>query len=134
VNDLDIVYDSRVLIDHVGKGTASELEDWRGLWLRNRRLFLDIWEGEDEVPRLSSCDPERFARNRQVARGVAGWVRRFFEERDKRLPMVPTSPARKVASDLAQRARPVWDAVWPRLPEPVARSLRRRARGLGGMH
>ena len=31
VNDLDIVYDQRVLVDHVGKGSASRLEDWKGL-------------------------------------------------------------------------------------------------------
>ncbi len=61
VNDLDIVYDQRVLVDHVGKGSASRLDDWQGLWAKNRQHFLDKWMGDGEVPRLASCDPERFA-------------------------------------------------------------------------
>jgi GT2 family glycosyltransferase len=134
VNDLDIVFDSRVLVDHVGKVTASGLDDWRGLWLRNRQLFLDIWGGDGEVPQLDTCDPERFERNRQTARAAAGWMRRFFAERDKRLPMVPTSRARAVAGQVAQRARPAWDVVWPMLPPKVAQSIRRRTKRLGGLH
>ena len=134
VNDLDIVFDSRVLVDHVGKVTASGLDDWRGLWLRNRQLFLDVWGGRGEVPQLDTCDPERFARNRETARGVVGWMSRFFHERDQRLPMVPTSSAKRVAGQVAQRARPAWDVVSPRLPAGLARSIRRRIRRLGGMH
>jgi GT2 family glycosyltransferase len=134
VNDLDIVFDSRVLVDHVGKVTASGLDDWRGLWLRNRQLFLDHWGGDGEVPQLDTCDPERFERNRRTARAAAGWMRRFFDERDKRLPMVPTSRARAVAGELAQRARPAWDVVWPMLPPKVAQSIRRRTKRLGGLH
>ena len=59
---------------------------------------------------------------------------RFFDERDKRLPMVPTSKATRVAGDLAQRARPAWEVVSPVLPSGLAQSVRRRIRRLGGMH
>ena len=51
VNDLDIVYDQRVLIAHIGKGSASRLDDWQALWAKNRQHFLDKWMGDDEVPR-----------------------------------------------------------------------------------
>jgi GT2 family glycosyltransferase len=83
VNDLDIVYDQRVLVDHVGKGSASRLDDWQGLWARNRQHFLDKWMGDGEVPRLDSCDPERFARNRATAAAAAGWMARYFTARDR---------------------------------------------------
>ncbi len=84
VNDLDIVYDQRVLVDHVGKGSASRLDDWKGLWARNRQHFLDKWSGDGEVPRLDSCDPERFARNRATAAGAAGWMAKYFKARDRK--------------------------------------------------
>ena len=83
VNDLDIVYDQRVLIAHVGKGSASRLDDWQGLWARNRQRFLDKWIGDAEVPRIESCDPERFARNRATAAAVAGWMQQYFKARDR---------------------------------------------------
>ena len=117
VNDLDIVFDSRVLVDHVGKVTASGLDDWRGLWLRNRQLFLDVWGGRGEVPQLDTCDPERFARNRETARGVVGWMSRFFNERDQRLPMVP--------DQLRQAGR---RASWRSGPDRPGTSCRRSCR------
>ena len=76
VNDLDVVYDQRVLVQHVGKGSARNLDDWQGLWARNRRRFLEKWMGDGEVPRLDSCEPARFARNRETVacrRGI-GWT------------------------------------------------------------
>jgi glycosyltransferase involved in cell wall biosynthesis/GT2 family glycosyltransferase len=83
VNDLDIVYDQRVLVDHVGKGSASRLKDWKGLWAKNRQHFLDKWTGDTEVPRLDSCDPERFARNRATAAAAAAWMAKYFKARDR---------------------------------------------------
>jgi GT2 family glycosyltransferase len=83
VNDLDIVYDQRVLIAHIGKGSASRLDDWQALWAKNRRRFLDKWMGDEDVPRIESCSPERFARNRATAAAVAGWMNQYFKARDK---------------------------------------------------
>jgi GT2 family glycosyltransferase len=82
-NDLDIVYDQRVLVDHIGKGSASRLEDWEGLWAENRRRFLDKWQTSDVVPRLDRTDPERFRRNRATAGAVAEWMQRYFNTRDR---------------------------------------------------
>jgi hypothetical protein len=83
VNDLDIVYDQRVLIAHIGKGSASRLDDWQALWARNRRRFLDKWMGDDEVPRVESCPPDRFERNRATAAAAAGWMDQYFKARDR---------------------------------------------------
>jgi glycosyltransferase involved in cell wall biosynthesis/GT2 family glycosyltransferase len=103
-NDLDIVYDQRVLVDHVGKGTASRLDDWEGLWARNRQHFLDKWGGDGEVPRLESCDPDRFERNRQTARAVAGWMAQYFKARD-RPPIVRSVLTRGPLASKAARVR-----------------------------
>jgi glycosyltransferase involved in cell wall biosynthesis/GT2 family glycosyltransferase len=82
-NDLDIVYDQRVLVDHIGKGSASRLDDWEGLWAANRRRFLEKWQTSDTVPQLPDVDPERFQRNRATAAAVAEWMQRYFTTRDR---------------------------------------------------
>jgi GT2 family glycosyltransferase len=82
-NDLDVVFDQRVLVAHVGHATASRLDDSQELWTRNRRRFLAKWMGPDNPPRLASCEPERFARNRATARAVAGWMEKYFTIRDR---------------------------------------------------
>ena len=51
-NDLDVVFDSRVLVDHVGHATAKLLDDWQTLWMRNRHQFLEKWMGNEDPPRL----------------------------------------------------------------------------------
>jgi GT2 family glycosyltransferase len=84
-NDLDVFFDSRVLVDHVGHATAELLDDWESLWMRNRRHFLDKWMGTQDPPRLATCDPERFARNRATARAAASWMDKYFTIRDRRL-------------------------------------------------
>ena len=81
VNDLDIVYDQRVLVDHHGKATSKHLEDWQVLWEQNRDRFLERWSGDATVPRLASTDLQRFRRNRETARAAAAWMRRYFTAR-----------------------------------------------------
>ncbi|MGZ4760276.1 MAG: glycosyltransferase [Acidimicrobiales bacterium] len=83
VNGLDIVYDERVLVAHVGKGSASKLDNWQALWAKNRGLFLEKWAGDGEVPRIASCDEQTFARNRATAASVAEWMAKYFKARDK---------------------------------------------------
>jgi len=93
VNDLDIVFDERVLVQHVGHATASRLDDSQQLWQLNRGRFLAKWMGPTDPPRLPSCDETRFARNRATARAVAGWMEKYFTIRDRqraRARMVPT--------------------------------------------
>jgi GT2 family glycosyltransferase len=83
VNDLDIVFDARVLVEHVGHATAVNLDDWQQRWATNRRQFLTKWTGDTMPPRLDSCDAERFERNRAIARAVAGWMDQYFTIRDR---------------------------------------------------
>ena len=83
VNGLDIVFDERVLVDHVGKVSASKLDDWQARWAENRQIFLDKWAGDGEVPRIDSCDEQTFARNRAIAASVAEWMGKYFRARDK---------------------------------------------------
>jgi glycosyltransferase involved in cell wall biosynthesis/GT2 family glycosyltransferase len=132
VNELDIVYDQRVLVDHIGKGSASRLDDWEGLWARNRERFLDKWAGEADVPRLESCSPERFARNRAIARATAGWMRRYFTTRDRQRRR-PTlfGPEGVLQARAVTGARVVWRKVRPHLSPKVADQLGRAGRKLG---
>ena len=84
VNDLDIVVDERVLVRHVSKGTAAaKLDDWRGLWKRNRDQFLDKWTDPD-VPaiRTADCSEATWFRNRSAAVGAATWMRQYFQTRE----------------------------------------------------
>jgi GT2 family glycosyltransferase len=83
VNDLDIVFDERVLVDHVGHATGAKLDDSQELWAANRRRFLAKWTGPIDPPRLDSCAVDRFARNRATARAVAGWMEKYFTIRDR---------------------------------------------------
>jgi GT2 family glycosyltransferase len=83
VNDLDVVFDERVLVDHVGHATASRLDDSQQLWATNRQRFLAKWLGRTDPPRLASCTVERFERNRATARAVAGWMEKYFTIRDR---------------------------------------------------
>lgn len=125
VNDLDIVFDERVLVQHVGKGSAARLDDWQALWAQNRRRFLDKWMGDGAVPRLDSTDGARFARNREIARAVAGWMDRYFAMRDRE----DRRSRRFFAKNGALRTRPiefahaVWRRVRPRLPASFATRL-----------
>ncbi len=104
VNDLDIVYDQRVLVDHIGKGSASRLDDWEGLWARNRQRFLDKWAGDEQPPRLASCDPVRFDRNRAIARATASWMARYFATRDKARQRPEAVRTRRAAPHTRHRA------------------------------
>jgi GT2 family glycosyltransferase len=132
VNDLDIVYDQRVLVDHIGKGSASRLDDWEGLWARNRRRFLDKWSGDTPVPRLADTDPERFARNRAVARSTAQWMDRYFTTRDRQRQR-PKLFGRDglVLTRGTEQARVVWRKVRPHLSPRAADTLGRIGRKLG---
>jgi glycosyltransferase involved in cell wall biosynthesis/GT2 family glycosyltransferase len=134
VNDLDIVYDQRVLVDHVGKGSAVRLQNWGSLWERNRRRFFAKWTGGGLVPRLETCEEARYARNRATARAVAGWMERYFAARDR--PRKPTARWRRGFRRRASAARnafgrrtlrvgrAVWRRARPHLPPGVARRMR----------
>jgi hypothetical protein len=110
VNDLDIVFDERVLVDHVGHATASKLDDSQQLWALNRRRFLEKWMGPNDPPRLESCAIERFERNRATARAVAGWMEKYFTIRDRQraranVSTTPSPPLVRTLRAAYRRAR-----------------------------
>jgi hypothetical protein len=72
VNDLDVVYDQRVLVQHVGHGTSSCLDDQPGLWARNRRLFLEKWKGDDQVRGWHRAIPSALRATAKRPPAVAG--------------------------------------------------------------
>jgi GT2 family glycosyltransferase len=118
VNDLDVVFDERVLVAHVGHATAARLDDWPQLWAVNRRRFLAKWMGRADPPRLASCEPDRFVRNRATARSVAGWMDKYFTIRDRQLERArarglsaargPRTRSRRVISGSLRRLRGVF--------------------------
>ncbi len=95
VNDLDIVFDERVLVEHVGHATGAQLDDSTEIWTRNRHLFLDRWMGPDDPPYLGRCDHERFVRNRATARAVSRWMHQYFTIRDGRRQQQANAAARR---------------------------------------
>ena len=104
VNGLDIIFDERVLVAHVGKASASKLDDWQSLWDKNRYQFLAKWSGDDDVPRIPSCDEATFARNRAVAASTAEWMTKYFKARDKP-PVVRSVIERSPLEERLIRAR-----------------------------
>ena len=56
------------------------------------------------MPRLESCDPERFARNRATAAGTAAWMAKYFKARD-RPPTVRNVLKRSPLEERAERLR-----------------------------
>jgi GT2 family glycosyltransferase len=118
VNDLDVVFDERVLVAHVGHATASRLDDWPQLWAVNRRRFLAKWMGRTDPARLTSCEPDRFVRNRATARAVAGWMDKYFTIRDRQLEQArarersavrsPRTRSRRAISGSLRRLRGVF--------------------------
>ena len=133
VNDLSALLDEAVLIDHVGKASSGSLTDRRRRWAFNRALFLDKWTGPlDDLPRMPNCPPDRFEANKAFARGVAFWMRRYFELRDAAAPFDAAAssprPARRLAGVLAAPLRLGWTVVRPLVPSALRIRLYRRLR------
>lgn len=84
-NDLSVVFDQRVLVQHTSQATVSvKLNDHRELYRSNLRLFLDRWgSSAPDVPRLERCDPDRFAANLARAATAIQWIRRLLDTRDE---------------------------------------------------
>jgi GT2 family glycosyltransferase len=86
LNGYEIYYDTRVLVEHVSKGTAAEkLDDWRSLWRENRNVFLDKWS-DDVSHRVDIASKLTEQRDDQRA-AVVEWMRRFYHTRDELLSL-----------------------------------------------
>lgn len=81
-NDLKIVLDERVLVQHVSQGTVkSKLPNRGTLYRANLNRFLDRWSGPDEIVRVAGCDQTAHERNRAAGRAAAVWLGRLIDER-----------------------------------------------------
>lgn len=82
-NDLDLVFDSRVLVTHVSKGTAAvKMPGWPKRWQDAGQLFLTRWSDQhNDVADLGTCDRDRFQRNRRTAAAVARWMQLYVSAR-----------------------------------------------------
>jgi GT2 family glycosyltransferase len=109
VNDLDVVFDQRVLVEHVGHASARHLDDWERRWMENRTQFLAKWSSDVDPPRVPTCDAARFARNRATARSTAIWMEKYFTIRDRRPEASGDTTAGKASRRLGRRIkRQVW--------------------------
>lgn len=105
VNGLDFVFDARVLVEHVSKGTAKNVADWKALWRANRKVFLDKWTSDElDVPRVPGCD-DGFEYRARVARSVATWMRDYYTSRDK-LAELRARDSRSIVRKVARRLQP----------------------------
>lgn len=84
-NDLEIVLDTRVLVEHLSRATLDTTPaESETLRRANLNRFLDRWTGEHPgVVRLDECPPEIHARNLRHARAAASWLRRLTEARER---------------------------------------------------
>jgi GT2 family glycosyltransferase len=83
VNDLEVVLDTRVLVDHVSQATIKRvLSDRESIRTTNLERFLTRWRtSEPPPPRLDGCPPEVYARNLDHAAAAAGWLGKLIEAR-----------------------------------------------------
>ena len=111
VNDRSVVYDQRVLVDHVGKASAVKLGNWEQRWEWNRRMFLRKWQDPAlDVPRLVDVDDERFAANLADARRATTRMEGFYRRTSAVAP-------RSIRRRIRDRVRPIWRRVRTVLPE-----------------
>lgn len=89
VNDLDVVFDTRILVEHVSKATVRTVfPSWTQHWDRTSERFFAGWTtGTRQPVRLQTCDVGRFERNLAIAASVASWMQKYVvERRARRLP------------------------------------------------
>lgn len=130
-NDLDIVLDASVWVEHVTHGTSDvKLSDREGLWGENRRRLFAKWTDVDEgVPYLGTCSRDRFDRNRATAASVARWMEQYFRQRDLHRALANRpGPLARLAPDLSRgaprrAARAAWRTLRALVPERVRRVL-----------
>lgn len=137
VNDLDILFDDRVLVEHVGKATAAvKLPDWRGRWAANAERFLVTWTDSDHrPPRLQSCPSERFDRNLAISRSVASWMQRYYRIRERSFAgkwalrsLVALVSRGAVLGPVSKLLRVLYPRVAARLPSRLRAAIEREIR------
>ncbi len=85
-NDLDVILDERVLVQHASNVTAkAQLPDRDAIWRRNGDVFVDKWSTADRssVDLLANLDAERVDDLLAQAQTAATWVGRVLSVEDR---------------------------------------------------
>ena len=80
---LDVVVDSRVLVEHVSQASMKEVPGLAALYRKNLERFLDRWDTGPDGPMLDTVGPEDYLRNLERARTAVAWIRRMVAARDE---------------------------------------------------
>ena len=130
INDLDVVLDERVLVEHASNVTAkAQLPDRNEIWRRNGQVFVDKWTDPElsDLGLLEQTDPHRRDVLLEQAQTAAAWLDRVLavedrvegwkaEVRDLR------QEVRRLEKELARPPKP--PPPPPALHERIARKLR----------
>ena len=94
---LDVVLDTRVLVEHASQASMKEVPGLTALYRKNLERFLDRWDAGPDGPMLDTIDREGYLRNLARARTAVAWIRRMLAARDEAAMLrneVETAPAR----------------------------------------
>ena len=80
---LDVVLDSRVLVEHASQASMKEVPGLASLYRRNLERFLDRWDAGPDGPILDTIGREDYLRNLARARTAVAWIRRMLAARDE---------------------------------------------------
>ncbi|MPZ54653.1 MAG: glycosyltransferase [Acidimicrobiia bacterium] len=82
VNGLDVILDTRVLVEHESRASFENLPKFWEIQEDNLRMFLDRWQDPGtEIAILSSVNPDVVSRNQRHAAAAAAWLDRLVWER-----------------------------------------------------
>jgi GT2 family glycosyltransferase len=80
---LDVILDTRTLIEHQSQASMRNLPDLPQLYRRNLEQFLDRWDRGPDGPLLDTVDEPGYLANLGRARTAVRWIRRMLEARDE---------------------------------------------------
>jgi GT2 family glycosyltransferase len=80
---LDVVLDTRVLIEHVSQASMRQVPGVAALYRKNLEAFLARWETGPDGPVLDTISPADYARNLERAKTAVAWIRRMIAARDE---------------------------------------------------
>lgn len=81
-NGLDILLDTRTLVEHVSQASVKKLAHRGQLYADNLDRFLARWESEiNKVPQLPGTSEDEIERNLGRARTAVRWISRMVEAR-----------------------------------------------------
>ena len=80
---LDVVLDSRVIVEHASQASMKEVPGLTALYRKNLERFLDRWDAGPDGPMLDTIGGDDYLRNLARARTAVAWIRRMLAARDE---------------------------------------------------